>query len=248
MDAMAHAGHDPANTTGSAMPSKPTLAGSYKGHALAGTSEGGWWTFSCVLRIVALRDSPKRMKLLCMSLSLSLRSAVVLMLAALMQHSRKAEFDPSAQAAAVDTPSIGLHFNPPPNSNPRPITGAVFIAWGIYVSCCVIITYLHSSSYSGRSSSPTSSSRRASKAQAPFRSRSWYALAAGPLRYFEPAFKLVMGLVAAGVELRFAAACHVAERFRWAPCWCAGAALRAALRAAAAGACWGIAGSVVYCM
>jgi hypothetical protein len=52
-----------------------------------------------------------------------------------------------------------------------------------------------------------------------FRSRAWYALEGGPGQWFEPVFKLVMGLAAVCVELRFAAACHVPESARWAPCW-----------------------------
>jgi hypothetical protein len=51
-----------------------------------------------------------------------------------------------------------------------------------------------------------------------FRSRAWYALESGPGRWFEPAFKIFMGLAAVCLELRFAAACHVPERARWAPC------------------------------
>lgn len=105
----------------------------------------------------------------------------------------------------------------------------MFIVWGLYVTYALIVTYLHSGSHQRSCRRRRGGALAAAGAQPPdaaaapnppeFRSRAWYPLAAGPGRYFEPCFKLLMGAVGAAIEMRFAAACNVPPRFRWAPCW-----------------------------
>jgi hypothetical protein len=125
--------------------------------------------------------------------------------------------------------------------NPHnPLPGSVFIIWGAYVSYCVICKYLRSGSYSGDGGGGADSRARWGRGpphplqRPPFRGLPWYPMAAGPGRLFEPVFKAVMGLVAAGVELRFTAACHVPPAWRWAPCWCVAWAHRSGSRLLAA--------------
>ncbi|KAI8462463.1 MAG: hypothetical protein J3K34DRAFT_527728 [Monoraphidium minutum] len=113
------------------------------------------------------------------------------------------------------------------------IAGGVFIAWGLYVSFCVIQAYLASSSNAacggaacaararsgGRAGAASAARRGTGAAAQPFRGRPWYGFAAGPGRLLEPWFKLAVGVLAAATELRFSAACRVPPAWRWDPCW-----------------------------
>lgn len=173
-----------------------------------------------------------------------------------------------AQHCAAAAPPNPPHAAPPLG----PTAGGVFIAWGIYVSYCVIMTYLTSSSSPGASSgsvgdgaaaatgagaAPDDKPRRTTRRRSrgadgggmPFESRPWYSLRAGPGRYFEPAFKLAAGLLTVCVELRFSAACHVPERLRWAPCWCGAAAAASVCGGGGVGGwaeCWGSGGGAAW--
>ena len=213
-DVHAHAaGPLQSGSPGSAnQPAQPALQGSYKGHALAG-AHACWSTpWSCQVQPLATATAT------------ALRAVL---------HVAVACDSATAPRRRVQPPIIRRLSLP---------TGALFIVWGIFVGYCVIVQFLASSSSKGgggsggRAGGGGSGGRAGGgRRRAPFRGRGWYALAAGPGRWFEPCFKLGMGLFAAGVELRFAAACNVPARLRWAPCWWVGAAVAAA----AAGLCCG---------